>query len=180
MAYWLTELEKAIYDRLTGDTGSGGLFNVGNELLATHPLGSSAGVGVYNTQIPNASSGTVFPAIVFQVTAAQGDDALRTATRQVRVYVSVEVQRTNPSGTSSAYNPLSRGALILQRVEGNWYEKAAGTAPDCGLDRWKPDLGVGTTWVSDILAIESWSAAHDDMVLRWELTFTALLSRSGA
>jgi len=180
MAYWLTELEKAIYDRLTGDTGIGGLLNAGNELIVTHPNGSSAGVGVYNTIAPNASSGTVYPCVTFIVTGATADDAFRTATRRVRVYVAVEVERTNPSGTASAYNPLSRGALICQRIEGNWYEKAAGTAPDYGLDRFRPTLAGGTAWESDVLVFEAANAAHDDIMLRWEMTFTALISRIGS
>lgn len=177
MAYWLTELESAIYARLIGDTGSGGLLASGSELVAAHPGGS--GLGIYRTMIPEASTGTVYPCVTFMVGQASIDDAMRTATRACRVLFAVEVQRTGTSGATQ-FDPVARGAAIAQRVEGNWYEKAAGTAPDYGLDRWRPSLGGGTTWESDIMALESWATAHDESLFRWELNFTVLISRTGA
>jgi hypothetical protein len=65
MAFWLTELETALYDRIVADTATGGLFGTGAALLAAHPNGSHS--GVYNTIIPEANSGTVYPAVTFMV-----------------------------------------------------------------------------------------------------------------
>jgi hypothetical protein len=176
MAFWLTELETALYDRIVADTATGGLFGTGAALLAAHPNGSHS--GVYNTIIPEANSGTVYPAVTFMVSAASNDDSLRTASRNVRVNIAVEVQRTGPSGATQ-FNPLVRGAAILQRIEGNWYEKSAGTAPDYGLERWRPTL-AGTTWESDILTFESFATVHDNLLFRWELSYTVGIHRAGA
>lgn len=176
MIYYLPALEKAIGDRLLADTGSGGLFNVGNLLLAVHPTGASVGQGVYNTAIPgaNTAGSTVFPAITFEITSALHDyESQRTRTLNVTVEFAVYVDR------GFASNPIKRGSDILGRIIGDWTEQAAGTAPTYGLDRWQPTL-AGVTWLPGIFLHQSDKTEHQETRFVWVSTYAINISKAGA
>lgn len=168
MAYYLPQLEADIGDRLTMD-------NTLMALLAVHPAGSSAGRGVYNTVVPAANTGTVFPCIVYQVESAGSFDALRERVRRASITVHIFVDRS-PGGN---YAPITRGMNILTRLEGDWTEQSAGVAPTYGLDHWQPILG-GTGWMADICEFEGDGAAHDDNQYHWVYRLGVYVSRTAA
>lgn len=167
-AYYLPQLENDIGDRLNGDATL-------LALLAVHPLGASVGKGIYNTIVPVAQTGTVFPCIVYQVESAGSADALRDRVRRARVTFSIYVDRSPSSG----YQPIKRGMDIMARIEGDWTEQAAGTAPTYGIDRWQPTLGT-TTWSATIFEYEGDLAAHDEDQYHWVYTAGCYVSRAGA
>jgi len=167
-AYYLPQLETDIGDRLTADTT---LLN----LLATHPVGASAGRGIYNTVVPVAQTGTVFPCIVYQVESAGSADALRDRVRRAMVTFHIFVDRS----PGSAYTPITRGMAILSRLEGDWTEQTAGTPPTYGVDRWQPTLG-STTWAATIMEFEGDAAAHDESQFHWVYRAGCYISRAAA
>lgn len=169
MASDLPALWLAVYNRLTGDTGSGGLFNSGNELVEA----------VYNTRPPiMPETPTPFPYIVYSVFESSPEEsAFRTRVwrRRVRFDVYVEMEANN------TIDPLARGGLILRRLEGNWDEKAAGVAPDYGIDRFQPTL-TGSGWTADIFDAVDGGEDHnpDDRYYCWFMTFDIRCSKVGA
>ncbi len=169
MASDLPYLWRAVYDRLTGDTGTGGLFATGANLVRA----------VYNTRAPmNAEGTTAFPYIVYSVFESDpSESAFRTRVwrRRIRFDVLVESEANN------TIDPLARGADILRRVEGNWEDQVAGTAPTFGIDRWKPDISAGG-WTADIFdAVDSGEDhSFQDGYYAWFITFDIRCSKEGA
>lgn len=145
-------------------------------MLAQHPAGATAGIGVYNTIVPLADSGTVFPLIVFMVEAFGGEDSMRTRTRRVSITFDVWIDR---SPASNAYAPIARGMAILERLEGDWHAQPAGTDPTYGVDRWTPGIG-GTGWASDAFQFTNLAAAHTDSQYHWRYEVQGLVSHTAA
>jgi hypothetical protein len=158
----ITPIEKAIGARLAADTGSGGLRN-GDSPLVT---------GIYNTA---AVSTQQLPAIVYTVTSVDFDDSFGDARREVFFDVHIMV----PLVSDTIADTMKRGGDILQRVEGDWFEQSDRT-PTYGLERHKLSLGVGTSWVAEMIEAQDLSAQHEDNVLHWVVTYRVGANRAGA
>lgn len=134
MAYYLTELMDAIRDRLQADTGSGGLFASGAELVSS----------VWPVRAPEESDGywhaagkdAEDPHIVFNVRATGAPDGFRTKSRAVEISLAIYVKPSH----DPASDPLEDLGAIAARVEGDWEAQSVGTAPTYGLVRWTPTI----------------------------------------
>lgn len=169
MASDLPYLWLAVYNRLTGDTGSGGLFASGSNLVRA----------VYNTRPPVSVEGTSnFPYIVYSVFESDpSESAFRTRVwrRRVRFDVFVEAEANN------TVDAMARGSDILRRIEGDWEDQATGTGPTFGIDRWKPSL-TGSGWTADIFDPVDGGEDHsfEDGYFSWFITYDIRNSKAGA
>lgn len=167
MASDLPYLWRDVYDRINTDTGSGGFLYSASPLITA----------VYNTRGPvNADSGTTgFPYIVYSTFNGENQSDFRTRVwfRQVRFDIYLETE------ANSTIDPLARGAAIMRRLEGNWEDKTAGTAPDYGFDRWKPTL-TSSGWTADIFNLIESEDDHDEDMYHWYMTFNIRTSKVGA
>lgn len=168
MASDLPALWKAVRDRVNADTGSGGLLNVTTPLI----------VAIYNTRPPEPSdSSTVFPYIVYSVFESENTSTFRTRAwkRRVRFDTFVEVE------PNSTLDVLQRGSDILRRLEGDWEDQVAGTAPTFGFDRFQPTL-TGSGWSADIFELVDSGEDHSigDRLYTWSMTFDITTSKAGA
>ena len=177
MSHFLPTLELKILARLTGDTGAGGLCNVTTPLLAVHPSGTGSGIGVYNTTPPAVATAGVslLPMVTYEVGEVTNDDGLREKGRPCVVTLHAHVPRSPPTG----YNAMLRGAAILARLEGDWEDQPAGTAPTFGLERFKPDISAATGWLADIFEFQGYMTAHDDTAYHWIYTLGIRCSKPG-
>lgn len=154
---YLPLLMQSIRTRLTGDTGTGGLFASGSPLLS----------GVFLTRAPEKQA---FPFAVITLVDATADDAFRTKTDTVVFQVSVYVDLNSTS-------PLQRMSDILERIDGNWETVAYGTQPTYGLDRWRPTV---TGWSPDIVTRErAMQMADTPDVLTFIAQYRVNISRVG-
>lgn len=159
MASDLPALWLAVLDRVTSDTGTGGLLNVTTPLLA--------GSGIYNTQAPSTEgTSSVYPYIVYATASSQNDSEFETRgwIREIDFHIYVE------KSSSSITDPMQRGADILRRLEGDWEDQPAGTQPSFGFDRYKPSLG-SSGWTPDIFELIDSRDLHEDEVYHWMMTF---------
>lgn len=153
MASDLPALWLATYSRAVADTGTGGLFNVGTPLIT----------GFYNTRAPAAAT---YPYAVYQVEASEKALAFRTNgwTRHVAMHVYTQVVSDGTLG-------LNRGALIMERLEGDWDAQTLGTGPTYGFNRFKPTL-TNSGWTADIFELQDSREEHDENVYHWIMQFT--------
>ncbi|REK40880.1 MAG: hypothetical protein DWQ20_00700 [Actinobacteria bacterium] len=132
MAYWIQDIEKEIYERLTGDTGSGGLFASGSELVSS----------VWTDLVPPSSDpwwhangkDADDPTISFVVRGTSLADTTESAGRALEVVFTVECRAFDPSTP-----PGEIINAILNRIEGDWFDQAS-QVPTFGIDRWAPTL----------------------------------------
>lgn len=169
MASDMPALEAAILNRITGDTGSGGLLNAGTPLITT----------VYNSEFPaDEDTTTDFPYIVFQVTDSEPADAMRTRVWKRVVVFHVYVLK-QPATQYASGDPLTVGSLILRRLEGDWEDQTFQTQPTFGFDRFKPDIS-SSGWTAGLFKMLSSSAQHEDKVYHWVMELEILDSKAGA
>lgn len=178
MAHFLPTLELKILTRLTGDTAAGGLCPAVSPLLAVHPNGATSGIGVYNTTPPAVSTAGVslLPMVTYEVASVSNDDALREKCRVCAVVLHIHVARNPTEG----YNAILRGSNILARLEGDWDDQPAGTAPTYGLERFIPDISAATGWLADIFEFQQFETAHDETAYHWVYTLSIRCSNAGA
>lgn len=146
-------LRSAIHDRLLADTGTGGLFESGSELVDS----------VY---FEDAGENPSMPFLVlgFEEDASAIDDA-----RLVRMSLDVHIFTER---ASASYVGLVRAEKIGWRVMGNWRDNA-NRIPDYGLERWQPTIaGFGVT----PFAYGGMFGAHQPEVLHQILRFSAQLT----
>lgn len=138
---------KVIYDRAQADTGSGGLFNSGNELIT----------GIYNTFAP---FDTAYPYIVYFLPAVTATTAFRKEIVQVDVQFSLFVETTGgSSGSSSGYDGLLVASNILARVYGDSATAQSFGTPTYGFQRWKPTLSG--SWTADTMIHQNSATQHE-------------------
>lgn len=143
MAWHFTEFYKAMYDRLTGDTTLTGL------------LGGSR---IYSVRAPDA----VQTYVVTQVqTSGTQDEAFRTMVRDYRIAITI----INPAEATGNTDPLELQGQIAERIEGNWYEKAFGVAPDYGLARWTPTLSSWGCTPLELIDIQTLDAGANRLAM---------------
>lgn len=161
MSSYLPKLYQAIGDRLTGDTGTGGLFNVTSPLV---------------TQFRNTviASSQAFPYLVMNVTTAMNSDGFNLRSHMVTFSIHVYVEEQPNAGGDS----FSTGASIIDRVEGDW-DLQSTRIPSFGLDRWVPTL-TSSSWTCSQCVLLNSSEAHDPGVLHWILDFRVYVNKAGA
>lgn len=133
----LGPLEDAIYTRLSGDTGSGGLLETGSTLVDEISNGFREPV-----------KGIAKPIVVFVVDSASQEDGADIEIVSVQIMVHTLVDRE--SGPTSA-------RAAVDRIFGD--AAAQGGAPTFGLHRWKP--GALSAGNSTIMRRISHSTNHD-------------------
>lgn len=164
MSHFLIEIADAVGDRLAADATL-------LALLATHPDGAAIGVGIYHMEAPAVTTvGTIYPCVLYTV-KAEPRDTLRDRIRLVTVDINVVCEKSD-----AAYNGLTRGAAILARLDGDWPQQAAGTAPTFGLDRFHPTM---TAWTGDIFDFQGIDEAHADGKYIWVYSLTIEASQAG-
>lgn len=159
MTWYLPQLEKAVYDRLAADTGTGGLFNVSSPLVTA----------CYNGEVKAEQA---YPFLSLNVVSAPSQDSMDTRVRLVTMDVHVYCKKSQDPGDSS-YDGMDVGGKIIERVVGDWDQQSS-RSPTFGLDRWKPTL---TSWVADNFRSIEERADHEDGVYHWVLTFEVYVSR---
>jgi hypothetical protein len=167
MAHWMPALQKAIWDRFRADNGAGGLWASGSELIG----------GVYMTNAPENASGSH---IVVAVVGTGREDAFRT--RQVLVEVDFHTKVPRPSSLgqdpSTADDGLVAGAIIMERIDGDWDRQPAGTPPTYGFDRYRLTLAGTTPWTADIMEFQEARDETDAAWFHWVQTFRVYVSRT--
>lgn len=160
MASYLPILYQAIGDRLTGDTGTGGLFNSGTPLV---------------TQLRNTviDQGQAFPYLVMRCQGGDVEDGFSVRTHKVSVTIDAYIEEQPASG----YDPFDRGSKILDRVEGDW-DLQSTRVPSFGLDRFTPTLA--NNWYAGPFQMLRVREAHEPGVLHWIMDFEILVSKQGA
>lgn len=153
-------LYKDIRDRAVADTGSGGLFNSGNELVT----------GFFNIRAP-AEQG--FPLVVNTILTGLDASAFSTGVETIIGQFDVWCAEQPPSG---ATDPLLRLSQIEARLRGDW---TTGTVtPSYGFHKFKPTLSgmVSDPWVASPMQITNTSEQHEEgmfhLVLSWELVLS--------
>jgi hypothetical protein len=152
-------LLRAVYDRLNGDTGTGGLR------ASSSPLASA----VYTRRFP-LPRGSDFPYAICYFDAIQNEDTL--TDEQKRVGVSVEwICESQASGVDGT----ERAGLIMARVIGNWADRLD-RAPTHGLAHWTPSVQSG--WASGPMMFESASYSRDELgTVRWSALFGVMVNK---
>lgn len=163
MGYYLASMMGAVYTRLNGDTGTGGLRNVASPLIEA--------VHVYR-----APTNATLPYVTFNTSATNAEhEGFRTRVRSVTIDVHTWVQRA-----ATGYNPLDRCDLIMARIIGDWPDQLSGTGPTFGLDRWQPTL-TGTGWEASIFDfVEEFDASEEEDRFHFIQTLQLLVSDPGA
>jgi len=147
-----------MFSRLTTDAG------------LTALLASAAG-GIYQEMLPyNAQT----PAVTFTIEANTPSDSFRAMVRVMSVQVSVWIER-QPATDAGIPVPMDYAQGIINRIIGNWPTKAAGIAPDFGLDRWTP--AVLSPWAFSMMAHTDTRENHTDEFLQYVLIFTVVATR---
>lgn len=155
-------LTSAIVRRLKDDTGPGGLFASGAELVTR----------VYINRNPNPPA-SAFPYLQLNLSGVTNADAMDTGVGEVhyRVNVFMKPGVVDEGATDAA------GWAVLERVKGDWEAQASGH-PSFGLHRWQPTL-TGN-WIADICEHIDSITQHEDDALHWVHTYRVFLSRQGA
>ena len=149
----------AIGARAYADTGSGGLFASGSELIT----------GFYNTRVPE---GAEFPYVEYNVVSSQQADAFAMRVVEIELDMHVYVaERPQAGGT----DPFQRGAAILARIAGDWSEQAT-RLPSYGFDRHPLDLSAGT-WTGGYMERIGGSEQHEDGMLHWVESYRLTASK---
>lgn len=146
----------AIYARLTGDTGTGGLFNVGNELVA----------GVYNTMPTELQVNEDSKYVVFSVASASQGDAF-------------DMDVVEYTFRLSVFTPVKAGltaaSAIIDRVYGNGVA-SSGNLATYGLHRWLPSLSGG--WTATVCQRVDQDTNHSEDVYQFVETFRVTCSKA--
>lgn len=128
MAHYHTEFYTIVNTRLTGDATLAALID-----------------GVFSVEAPDSAASYV--GIQIQSTGRESN-AFRTLGRDILCALTIVVPRNL---TAEGY--VTRMGKIMERVEGNWYAKSFGVAPDFGLERWQ---GTLTGWdITPLRFVES-------------------------
>lgn len=163
MSYFLPYIKPAIIGRLLADTAAGsGLTTL---------LGTTSAV-FWDVVPPEQTRPYV---VCYWARPIEPTDALRTRRRQC--FVSVEI--VDDKKPDDEHDPTLRTAKCIDRIEGNWDEVAAGTAPTYGLDRWQPTLS-GSTWTCDVMQLSQIEDTSDDETYRYGVQFVVTAQKVGA
>jgi hypothetical protein len=162
MAGWSPNtLTRAVYDRLTGDTGTGGLRNSSSPLVAS--------IHAREAPIPTPSS---FPYLVFFVTTVTGEEAFDAEKHIVGFEAEWFVEEQ-----ASGVDAVERSGLILERLVGDVTDQSSGV-PTYGLSRWAPTLQTG--WLAAPIEFMAASDVSDTLgVIRWTASFEVQVSKVG-
>lgn len=145
-----------IRDRLTADTGSGGLFN------ATPLLASP----IYYAAMPTTAA---MPYAVFSFVSDVANNCFQKDVREIRFQLSVFMPRVH----ATISDPMLRGSQILDRIYG---DSANGSVPTYGLHRWAPTLSGGWT-AGGAVQCGPRRDEHIDDTYAWVLEFYLPVSR---
>lgn len=168
MSHWMPYLQKAVWDRLRADNGTGGLFASGAELVNA----------VYMGLPPENAAGPAF--IVMTIDDMERVDTARV--RSVRVAFSLIAHVTNglslgqdPSTTNDA---LLRAASVTERVYGDWDQQAGQRNPTYGLDGYKMTIGGSSpAWSAQTCKWVRTEDVSDAEWLRYAMAFEVQLDR---
>lgn len=156
MSAYLPGLMAAINTRLANDTGTGGLYATGANLITWH-----------GWAVPE---GQAMPFVSMAIVDAQPSDSFRTKTDIVLFQVATVVDLNSS-------NPEQRAADILERIDGNWEAVAYGTPPAYGLDRWQPTV---TGWSPSIIErVRTSQTQNEDGALQFVSEFRVYISKQG-
>lgn len=133
-------LEDTIYDRLVGDTGSGGLLATGSELVSN----------VYNHMRNPSDTLSDKPYIVFAVDDWTQDETYDTS--GITVDFTVHIFGAPRGGTTVFRN-------VINRVFGDWKPT---TAPSFGLHRWAAGSLGGNLTMTQCFRVGGGSDHTDD------------------
>lgn len=149
------ELWTKIKARAAADTGTGGLFKVGSELVS----------GIYNT-FANPSLADQNSYIVFSVASAGQDDAFAldviTYTFRFAVFSPVSAGLAGPSA-------------IIDRLYGDALDQA-GRVPTFGFHRWQPTLAGD--WTATVCQRVDQDTNHSEDVYSFIETFRITCSKA--
>lgn len=151
MSFYAPYVQKAIRDRLVGDSGSGGLTT-----YLTSPY----------VFLDYAPVGTQPPYIVLEWTAATPNEGY--TLRRHNIFIDLHI--FIPAEPSDASAPQAVEANILNRVHGNWDEDITNRVPTYGLDRWLMTLGGGA-WTATEMSILNTNKVPqgDEGFIQWTL-----------
>lgn len=144
--------------RLRDDTGAGGLFAPGAELVTE----------IYENSAP--SPFPVGPILVFDIESMEQNNPFNSALYAVRFRINVYVQRDIIRGTHTAAQTASQ---IIGRVRGDWVS-AANHTPTYGLHRHALTLS-DSDYTADPPAHLSSIPTHDETHLHYVETFRTYL-----
>lgn len=151
-------LEETIIDRLTGDTGSGGLLASGASLISN----------VYNHFRNPSDTLTDKPYIVVAVEDWTQDETYDTS--GLSVNFRIHLFGASRGGTTGL-------RTIIDRVFGNW---KPGTAPTYGLHRWFPGAIAGTTMSVSAVYCTGGGTDHTDDYYQYVLRYSAVVTDTRA
>jgi hypothetical protein len=156
MSAVLSNLWTDIRSRLLADTGTGGLFATGSELVN----------GVW---LVNAPDSQAFPYLIIASQASRQDDSMTSRHHVVQFQVSAYIDE------EPGYDPFVRGSAIGARLLGNW--EATGTRiPGYGLDRWTPALS-GSGWTASMCVFIQTREQHEPGVLHFVHEFEVRVNK---
>ena len=148
----LVVVAAAIFDRLSGDTASGGLRHTGTPLVT----------GIFSYDAPETQA---YPYIAFIFSGAENMDTLEKDV--IKYTVDISVVSDKDAG-------LTAVSAILDRVYGNANESA--NVPTFGLHRHKLELGATTEWEASTMrridSIEAHDRDHYQFIERYEFLCT--------
>jgi hypothetical protein len=157
MSYPVPQIFKLIRDRLTGDA------------TLTGYLGATGSV-FWN----EAPSETALAYVVLNQVSTERDDGFRGRGRRMTFDVHVFVRET-----SSGLDSVTRVANIMDRIDGDWDEQNATTAPTYGLDRFRPSLTGTGAWSADIIEYVGDRDASEPGFRHYVMTYTVGLYKQG-
>jgi hypothetical protein len=150
------ELWEKIKARAEADTGTGGLFKVGDELVS----------GIYNTLAPPEVVTEEDPYIVFSVASASQDDAF-------------DLDVITYTFRFSVFSPVSVGlaipGAIIDRLYGNGVA-SSGNLATYGFHRWLPSLTGG--WTASVCHRIDQDTNHSEDVYQFVETFRVTCSKA--
>jgi hypothetical protein len=150
------KLWEAIRARALADTGSGGLFETGEDALIT---------GIYNTLAPPTVVDEDDPYIVFSVASASQNDAFNMDVIEYTIRFSV-------------FSPVTSGlavpSAIIDRLYGNGVG-SSGNLATYGFHRWQPSLS-GSSWGSSVMYRIDQDTAHSESVYNFVETYKVICS----
>lgn len=149
----LANLETAIYNRLVGDTGAGGLRN------ASAPLVTGVFVGT-------ANSGQTMPFLLIDVAAERAQNAFSRDIFNAEFWVTTSAARFGSATPGQVYSD------ILARVYG---DTVGGSVPTYGLHRHTLSLSGG--WTATVAECMGAFPEHTDAAFVWRQIFKLTVSK---
>lgn len=170
MATLLGEFSDLLRDRLTADTGSGGLFNVGAPLLNA-PICNQF-------QTPALDSTSAFPFITFEIESLTNEPegfGLASIEFGVNLIVTMSMDGSDPMDT---------WFKVFDRVYGDWLAQyGAGNPPTYGLHRWEGGDVATLGWhvgLFEMDTADNITSTGNPGTYQWLIRFKVLVTKNPA